>query len=311
MAIIELSNITKIFDKKVVDNVNLEIQKGEIFGLLGPNGAGKTTLLRMLSGLTRPTEGSGNICGYDIYKEGKKVRSVIGIVPQGDITDLDLNVKQNLIYHAKLHQMKKEEYQKRIQEVIELLELKDIATSKINTLSGGIKRRVNIGKALLHEPKILFLDEPTVGLDVQSRRAVWDKIKSLKEKGITMILTTHYMEEADLLCDRIAIIDLGKIIAIDSPNKLKKIVPSKNVIEITVTEDFEIEKQKNEEILKNLNFVENFNFKDGKIRIQTNDKKRVISEILTIFGEKIEAINFHESTLEDLFIHLTGKELRE
>ena len=220
MAIIELSNITKIFDKKVVDNVNLEIQKGEIFGLLGPNGAGKTTLLRMLSGLTRPTEGSGNICGYDIYKEGKKVRSVIGIVPQGDITDLDLNVKQNLIYHAKLHQMKKEEYQKRIQEVIELLELKDIATSKINTLSGGIKRRVNIGKALLHEPKILFLDEPTVGLDVQSRRAVWDKIKSLKEKGITMILTTHYMEEADLLCDRIAIIDLGKIIAIDSPNKL-------------------------------------------------------------------------------------------
>lgn len=311
MPIIKLEKLTKVFDKKVVDNVILEINEGEIFGLLGPNGAGKTTLLRMLSGLTKPTEGTGIICGYDITKDAKKVRSIIGIVPQGDITDRDLNVKQNLIYHAKLHKMKKQVYQKKIKDVIDLLELEEAIFSKIDNLSGGIKRRVNIAKALLHEPKVLFLDEPTVGLDVQSRLAVWEKIKSLKEKGITMILTTHYMEEADYLCDRIAIIDLGKIIALDTPNKLKKMLPSKNIIEITISEDFDFEKIIDMDKFKALEFIQDLSYKDRKIKIQTNDKKKVISKILSEFGKKTEVINFHETTLEDLFIHLTGKELRE
>ena len=311
MAIIELKNLTKIFDKKVVDDVNLEIKEGEIFGLLGPNGAGKTTLLRMLSGLTKPTDGKGTICGYDIIKEGKKVRSVVGIVPQGDITDSDLNVKKNLIYHSRLHKMKRDESLKKIQDVIDLLELEEVVISKIETLSGGIKRRVNIAKALLHEPKILFLDEPTVGLDVQSRRAVWDKIISLKEKGITILLTTHYMEEADLLCDRIAIIDIGKIIQIDTPDNLKKLVPTKNIIEFTISDGKDIDESKYKEKLKDLDFIEDIYIKNGKIKIHSNNKKRVISYLFSEFEESIEAVNFHETTLEDLFIHLTGKELRE
>ncbi|UCE74867.1 MAG: ATP-binding cassette domain-containing protein [Methanomassiliicoccales archaeon] len=302
---IKLEKLTKFFKEvKAVDSVSLEIYKGEIFGLLGPNGAGKTTIIRMLSGLARPTSGSAQVAENDIVKDSVKVRRIVGVVPQSNVLDRELTVSQNLRYHAKLHGMKKSRYEKSITNVLALVGMKDKKDSDPLTLSGGMKRRLTIAKALIHEPEVLFLDEPTTGLDPQSKRALWDRIQALSEKGITMILTTHYMEEAELLCDRIGIIDKGKIIALDTPRELKKILKGEAVIE--VTHDGKLDPQ----VLEALDFVGGLDSAQDNIHIYTTQKKKAISYLFTNFEENILSVDFHEPTLEDVFLHLTVKELK-
>ncbi len=303
--VISIEKLTKHFNEvKAVNGVDLEISKGEIFGLLGPNGAGKTTIIRMLFGLAKPTSGKATVAGYDIVKDSVNVRRIVGVVPQTNVLDRELTVKQNLIYHAKLHRMKKSGYEKAIINALSVVGMQEKQDSDPLTLSGGMKRRVTIAKALVHEPEVLFLDEPTTGLDPQSKRALWERIQALSEKGITMILTTHYMEEAELLCDRIGIIDRGKIIALDTPRGLKKLLKGEAVVEIThdgklSTKSFE-----------NLEFINDFDLIGHTLRLYTTKKKEAISHMFANFGDNILSVDFHEPTLEDVFLNLTGKELR-
>jgi ABC-2 type transport system ATP-binding protein len=303
--VIKIEGLTKHFGEiKAVNSVSLEIYKGEIFGLLGPNGAGKTTIIRMLTGLARPTSGGANVAGYDIVKDSVKVRRIVGVVPQSNVLDRELTVEGNLVYHAKLHGMKKSRYEKTIANVLSLVGMTDRQNSDPITLSGGMKRRITVAKALVHEPEVLFLDEPTTGLDPQSKRALWERIQALSKKGITMILTTHYMEEAELLCDRIGIIDRGKVIALDTPGELKKILKGEAVIDITHDGNL------SPKIFENLEFVSGFDTKQDNVRIYTKKKNETISYLFANFGENILSVDFHEPTLEDVFLNLTGKELR-
>lgn len=227
--IIKLQNLTKIFENKIaVDNLNLEIDRGEILGLLGINGAGKTTTIRMLTLQTQPT--SGRFFYFDDSKQidsREKILSMIGVVPQHLNFDQDLTVRENLELHAKLHHVKN--FRERIDELLKFVELEKVGNSNVKKLSGGMKRRLLIIRALIHHPQILFLDEPTVALDPQVRRKIWELVKNL---DATIILTTHYIEEAESLCDRVAILDNGKLIALDSPQNLKKIFEQKNLEEV-------------------------------------------------------------------------------
>ncbi|UCE36555.1 MAG: ATP-binding cassette domain-containing protein [Thermoplasmata archaeon] len=302
--VINIQELAKHFGEvKAVDGVSLKIYKGEIFGLLGPNGAGKTTIIRMLCGLARPAGGKAEVAGFDIVKDSVNVRKLVGVVPQSNVLDRELTVGGNLVFHAKLHRMKKSRYERTIESALKLVGLQDKKNSDPITLSGGMKRRLTIAKALVHEPEVLFLDEPTTGLDPQSKRALWDRIQALSEKGITMILTTHYMEEAELLCDRIGIIDKGKIIALDSPSELKKILKGEAIID--VTHDGSL----SPEALMDLEFAGKIDPKHDRMRIYTSKKKEAISFLFTNFSENIISVDFHEPTLEDVFLHLTGKEL--
>lgn len=221
---INIENLTKRFgDRIAVAGIDMEIKSGEIFGLLGPNGAGKTTTVRILTLLSRKNSGTVKICGYDIEKDTEKIKELIGVVPQHMSLDQDLTGRENLILQARLHHLKnKAVMERRIDEILEFVELKDRADDKSRRYSGGMKRRLMIGMALLHQPKILFLDEPTVGLDPQVRRRMWDLIRKMNEDGMTVLLTTHYIEEADQLCKRVAIMNKGRLVAIDKPEKLKE-----------------------------------------------------------------------------------------
>ena len=224
MHIIEVKGLTKVFDKgiKAVDNISFGVEEGEILGFLGPNGAGKTTTLNMLSTLLRPTSGTAIVNGHDILEEPDEVRRNIGFVFQDPTLDNELTGNENLDFHGRIYNLKRDVRQKRIEEILEVVQLKERANDFVKTYSGGMKRRLEIGRGLLHYPKVLFLDEPTLGLDPQTRRAIWEYIERLnKEEKVTIILTTHYTEEADYLCDRIQIIDLGKIVALDTSDKLK------------------------------------------------------------------------------------------
>jgi len=304
--VIETKKLRKVYDDLVaVRSLDLEIFKGEIFGLLGPNGAGKTTTIEMLCGLARPTAGAAFILGHDVQKDPSGVRRLIGIVPQKNVLDRDLTIRQNLRYHGKLHKMPKDIMEERIEEVLKLVMMEDRIDDEPLKLSGGMKRRVTIAKALLHEPKILFLDEPTTGLDPQSRRAVWDRVLHLKKKGITMILTTHYMDEADLLCDRVAIIDKGKIIAMGTPDDLKNKLEGENFIEIELEKDLELDH------MVDMGLVTKVKVRGRKAKLMTRKKKEAIAHLMTEHGDHIRSIDFHEPTLENVFLNLTGKELRE
>ncbi len=301
---IRIEHLSKKFGElKAVDDVNLEIYKGEIFGLLGPNGAGKTTIIRMLSGLARPTSGQAQVAGFNIVKDSVNVRKIVGVVPQSNVLDRELTVNGNLVFHAKLHRMNKSRYEQTIEGVLELVGLQDKRDSDPITLSGGMKRRLTIAKALVHEPEVLFLDEPTTGLDPQSKRALWDRILSLSKKGITMILTTHYMEEAELLCDRIGVIHEGKIIALDTPSELKKMLKGDAVIDIIHDGSL------SPEALADLEFANKVDPKHDRIRIYTSKKKEAVSFLFSNFSDNIISVDFHEPTLEDVFLHLTGKKL--
>jgi ABC-2 type transport system ATP-binding protein len=305
-AVIKIQNLTKIYDKlTAVNRLNLEVYKGEIFGLLGPNGAGKTTTIRMLVGLAKPTSGSATVLGYDIVKDSVTIRKFVGVVPQGNVLDRELTVEGNFIYHAKMHGMKKERYEGTVKKALSLIGLKGSADADPITLSGGMKRRATVGKALVHEPDVLFLDEPTTGLDPQAKRALWHQIQVLSKEGITIILTTHYMEEAELLCDRVGIIDNGKIIALDTPKGLKKLLKGETVLDVRFEDGID------QSTLENNELIESVDSMDDTVRIYTHRKKEVVLFLMKEFGEQISSIDFHDPTLEDVFIYLTGKELRE
>jgi ABC-2 type transport system ATP-binding protein len=229
MKAIQVENLTKKFDDVVaVDNVTFDVAKGELFGLLGPNGAGKTTTINMLSTLLKKTSGSGKVAGYDISKNKNDVRRSIGVVFQEPALDSKLTGRENLEFHSMMYGIGKEDRIERIRKVLNLVDLSDKEKILVEKYSGGMKRRLEIARGLIHRPKVLFLDEPTLGLDAQTRRHIWDYIKKLnKETDVTIILTTHYMEEADFLCTRIAIMDQGKFVAMDSPSKLKDILAAR------------------------------------------------------------------------------------
>ncbi len=232
---IRIENLTKKFeDVTAVDNLSLGIEKGELFGLLGPNGAGKTTVIKTLCGLLQPTSGSNHIGGIDVQKEAAKVKELIGVCPQDTAAYPFLTGRENVELFGNLHTMPKEKLKKNIEELFEKMSLTEDAGRRLGKYSGGMKRRINLIMALIHDPEIAFLDEPTVAMDPQSRHAVWDFIKELKQRGKTIILTTHYMEEADELCDRIGIIDHGKLIALDSPKQLKDKFQAKDLEEVFI-----------------------------------------------------------------------------
>src|SRR5881227_3938149 len=233
MAAIDVQNIVKKFgDFTAVKGISFAVEEGEIFGLLGPNGAGKSTLIRMMVTLLQPTSGTALINGFDVVKQSDGVRQSIGVIPQAMTSDLELSVEENLIIFAKLYGVPRDKRERLITELLESVELTDWRKAQVKNLSGGMRRRVEIARGLVHEPRIFFLDEPTTGLDPVSRVAVWEMLQRIKaQRDLTILITTHYMDEADKLCDRIAIVDHGDLKALDSPLKLKASIPGKNVIE--------------------------------------------------------------------------------
>jgi len=296
MTAIETYELTKEFNGlTAVDNLNLKIKKGEIFSLLGPNGAGKTTTIRMLSCLLNPTHGKIKVLGYNAIEQPYEVKKVIGVSPQETVISEFLNSWENLELIGKLHKMDKKTIKERSEELLETLGLMERAKDPVHKLSGGMKRRLSLIMALIHDPAILFLDEPTLGLDPQSRRAIWKYIKKFKGEK-TILLTTHYMEEADQLSDRIGIMDEGKIVALDTPEKLKEKYSKKKSILV---------QGKNIENVKNKYKIEN-----NRIIIDEGNIKDIV-EHLSKEGVTIKSIRIEEPTLEEVFIEITGKELRE
>ncbi len=311
MDAIKAKNLTKKFNSfTAVDSISFNVKEGEIFGLLGPNGAGKTTTINMLSTLLPQTSGYGEVAGYDISKRKDDVRKSIGIVFQDPALDSDLTGKENLEFHGMIYGMDKPERESRIKDVLNLVELDDKANVLVEKYSGGMKRRLEIGRGLMHKPKVLFLDEPTLGLDTQTRRHVWDYIKKLnKENKVTVILTTHYMEEADFLCDRIAIIDHGKIVALDTPEKLKDVLGGD-----VVSLEFEEEEKDFMNHLKKFKWIKTMKIHEGELCLSMKEGNKRIPELISLankFKFRIISVGLRRPSLEDVFLHFTGKTIRE
>lgn len=310
MNAIEIRNLTKRFNGfTAVDGVSLDIKEGEIFGLLGPNGAGKTTTISMLSTILTPTSGSAIVWNHGITKEKDSVRKAIGIVFQDPSLDDELTGRENLDFHGRLYGMPKDYRKERISEVLKLVELEDKANNLVKTYSGGMKRRLEIARGLMHSPKVLFLDEPTIGLDPQTRRRLWEYIKKINEdEKITMILTTHYMEEADFLCDRIAIIDHGKIIALDTSEKLKEVLGG-DIISLEVSDSNKLNK-----LLADMENVKDVKVLDGKLIVISQNGSKTIPKIIELSaanGISVESVLLKRPSLEDVFIHYTGRTIRD
>jgi ABC-2 type transport system ATP-binding protein len=304
MNIIETKNLTKKFEQMTaVDNLNLQIEEGEIFGLLGPNGAGKTTTLLMLVTLKPPTSGTATINGYDIVTQADKVRKSIGIVFQDPSSDEILTGYENLKLHGWLYDMPDDLREERIKEVLTLVDLTDRKNDRVKKYSGGMRRRLELARGLMHHPKVLFLDEPTLGLDPQSREHIWKYIENLaNEKKMTIIITTHYMDEADKLCDRLAIIDHGKIVVMGSPKQLKKDLGG-DIIRLKAT-NLDLE------VLRKLPYVKEISPCDGEVCLTLEDANIHLQEILKLVG-KVDSVEIRSPTLDDVFLHYTGRALRE
>jgi ABC-2 type transport system ATP-binding protein len=307
---IETKDLVKRYENvEAVKGINLEIEEGELFGLLGPNGAGKTTTISMLCTIVRPTSGAARVYGHDVKKEPDTVRGLIGIVFQDPSLDDNLTGRENLDFHGRLYKVPRGEIENRITEVLKLVELSDKADTIVKKYSGGMKRRLEIARGLLHRPKVLFLDEPTLGLDPQTRRHIWEYIERLnREQRITMILTTHYMDEADQLCDRIAIIDHGTIVAMNTPENLKHDVGG-DVVIMTVPDGGDALKTK----LEQLELVKSAQLVDGVLRLSVDKGETAIPVFMDAArqaGIRVPSISLHEPTLEDIFIKYTGREIR-
>ncbi len=310
MTIIKIDHLTKKFKELVaVNDISFSIEEGEIFGFLGPNGAGKSTTLSMLSTLLVPTNGSALVNNFDIIKQKNQVRKSIGMVFQDPTLDDELTAYENMDFHARLYDVSKLTKKKKILELLKLVDLDTRKNDLVKTFSGGMKRRLEIARGLLHEPKVLFLDEPTLGLDPQTRNKIWEYIQKLNtEKKLTILLTTHYMDEADKLCNRVAIIDHGKIIAIDTTNNLKKQIGGE-LISIQ-TEN----KEKLDIFLEKCRWCKNIKQHDGFITINVDHAEKVLPEIMKISNRskiKILSISINKPTLEDVFLYFTGKTIRE
>jgi ABC-2 type transport system ATP-binding protein len=312
MAAIEVHQLTKRFgDFTAVDGIEFNVEHGEIFGLLGPNGAGKSTLIRMLTTLIEPSGGTAVVNGFDIQKQADGVRKSIGVIPQAMTSDLDLSAEENMLIYAKLYGVPRQQRKENIRELLKAVELEAWAERPVKNLSGGMRRRLEIARGLVHHPKIFFLDEPTTGLDPVSRVSVWEMLSRLKgERDLTVLLTTHYMDEADKLCDRIAIVDHGKLVALDSPLKLKASIPGENIVEVSFSSIPEGWMEK----LKSLPGVENVVAQDSIFRIGSSNGPLTTTALVEAAREAaltIRSLSVQSTTLDDVFIHYTGHELRD
>lgn len=311
-SVIAIENLTKEFDDLVaVDHITLNVGAGEIFGFLGPNGAGKTTAVKMLCTILNPTSGSARVCGYDIVRQRDEVRQCIGIVFQDRAIDTFLTGKENLDFHARMYHMDGKTRQERVAEVLDLMDLTGNENVRISECSGGTQRRFEVARGFLNHPSVLFLDEPTLGLDAQARRNLWDYVHLLNEReGITIILTTHYMEEADYLCQRVAIIDEGKIAAIGTPEKLKQVM-GLNLISLQIDRD---SSGSLVDSLKQLSWIKKIHTRDGSLELSIDGGEERIPELIDFADNRglvITSIKLHKPSLEDTFLHYTGKTIRE
>jgi len=310
---IAVDNIVKRYGAfEAVKGVTFSVSDGEIFGLLGPNGAGKSTLIRMMTTLVPITSGHATVAGFDVAKDPDAVRRMIGVIPQALTSDPDLTVEENLSIYAKLYSVPKAERQKNIQEVLEAVDLVKWRGAQVKTLSGGMRRRVEIARGLVHNPHIFFLDEPTTGLDPVSRIAVWEMLNHLREtRHLTMLLTTHYMEEADKLCDRIAIVDHGTLVALGTPLELKHSVPGANVVEV----HFDRETPEWQARLEGLEGVSSVQAESaGYYRVLTSSGSRTTMQLVELaasLGETLTSLSVQNTTLDDVFVHYTGRQLRD
>jgi ABC-2 type transport system ATP-binding protein len=312
-SIIRINNITKTFLSKTktvtaVNDVSFTVTRGEIFGLLGPNGAGKSTLIRILTTLLVPTAGTAYLDTYEITQHPEKVRSIIGVCPQNSTLDVELTAYDNLDFYGRLVNVPDAVLDKRIWELLAMTELTDRAHMRVGTFSGGMRRKLEIVRAFIHHPLILFLDEPTIGLDPEARREVWQQISELNREKTTIILTTHYMDEAEKLCDRIAFIDKGHLIALDNLENLKQLIPAGDLIEIGLdrTDDRVLPGIRSNQL------VNSAEFKGNTLNISAKNGSRVLPAIINVFdGYSIpmNSISIHSPSLEDVFIYLTGSKL--
>src|SRR5277367_5950091 len=310
---IVVDNIVKRYgDFEAVGGITFEVAEGEIFGLLGPNGAGKSTLIRMMTTLLPVTSGKAIIAGHDVSREPDAVRRTIGVIPQALTSDIDLTVEENLSIYAKLYEVPKAERERSIEELLAAVDLLKWRGAQTKTLSGGMRRRLEIARGLVHSPRIFFLDEPTTGLDPVSRVAVWEMLTNIKsQRKLTILITTHYMDEADRLCDRIAIVDHGKLVALDTPPALKASVPGSNVIEA----QFENAPADWEQRLHGLDEVTSVQHQGaGMYRVLTGDGSRTTTELVEAAvhsGVRVRSLSVQNTSLDDVFVHYTGRQLRD
>jgi len=310
---IAVDHIVKRYgDFTAVDDISFEVHDGEIFGLLGPNGAGKSTLIRMMTTLIPITAGKAYIAGFDVSTDPDEARHCIGVIPQAMTSDIDLTVEENLSIYAKLYGVGAEQRERSITELLEAVDLTKWRKAQTKTLSGGMRRRLEIARGLVHNPKIFFLDEPTTGLDPVSRVAVWEMLNKLKDqRQLTMLITTHYMDEADRLCDRIAIVDHGKLVALDTPLTLKQSVPGSNVIEV----QFLSPPPAWEDELRKLPDVTDVHSESaGAYRVLSSNGSRTTTALVEAAvkaGVDIHSLSVQNTTLDDVFVHYTGRQLRD
>jgi ABC-2 type transport system ATP-binding protein len=309
---IDVVNIVKKFGEfTAVNGISFSVDSGETFGLLGPNGAGKSTLIRMLTTLVAPTSGTATVNGFDVVRQADDVRRAIGVIPQAMTSDLELSVEENLLIFAKLYGVPRERRTRLIATLLEAVELTQWADKQVKNLSGGMRRRVEIARGLVHEPRIFFLDEPTTGLDPVSRVAVWEMLDKIKrERDLTILITTHYMDEADKLCDRIAIVDHGQLKALDSPLRLKASIPGKNVIEVSFAgapADWRT-------ALEGLPHAESVVGDGAVFRIASNNGPETTTALMnlaTTAHVPVQSLSIQSTTLDDVFVHYAGRALRD
>ncbi len=311
---IEVLGITKKFgDITAVDDVSFTVAEGEFFGFLGPNGAGKTTLIRILTTLLRPTGGSAVVSCCDVAKDPENVRRRIGVVPQAMTSDLDLTGYENMDIYGRFYSIPKKERRESAKFLLDMVGLTSRAHDLVATYSGGMRRRLEIARVLVHKPEILFLDEPTIGLDPQSRRVVWGFLGEFrKQNSLTIFLSTHYMEEAENLCDRVAIIDNGKIIALDSPEKLKALIPGSDIVSLTVIDAGQSDSMQS--VLEALPFVHRVTRDEDVMRIYVDNGAQnlpILIEKVKEHGGTVSSAGIQRQSLEDVFIHYTGKSIRQ
>src|SRR5713101_909939 len=305
---IEMVDLCKDFGSfHAVYHLSLIVQQGEIFGLLGPNGSGKTTTINMISGLSIPTSGTVHVLGYDVRRDARKVRQILGSMPQETALYEELSAWANMDFHAELFGIPRKEKKERITKILELVQLLDRKDSRVGTFSGGMKRRLALARALLHDPQLIYLDEPTLGVDVQARRAIWDYVLSLRDQGKTVLITTNYLEEAQALCERLAIIDHGKLIAVDTPEHLKQtyggsVVELETARPTTVVDD-----------IRRLPGVKEVVQEGTSLRVTTQGGSDIVPQIITLVTQhgELRQIAVREPTLDEIFLRLTGTALRD